>query len=83
MLNWLKITNKKGQKMKLKKALKIAKTSNFDYIAVDSNNFINMFKAVPTKNSIEWGNEFQELDTYTGSKNWKDTLRDVKKNYIN
>ena len=77
--------------MKLKQALKIAKDKGFDFIVVEVNKNIYMCKReklllCPDTNCETWLNEnsqravlrFELIGIYTGSKNWKDTLREVK-----
>jgi len=65
--------------MKLKKALKIAKKAGFDYVAVDRNKQIHMYGQKPETSELFWFSTILNIGTYTGSKDWKDTLRRVKK----
>jgi len=73
--------------MKLKKALKIARKIDGKYIAVDKSNVIYSYNQfVTNKHSDMWAvfkgdiGQFNyiRIGMYTGSKNWKETLRKVK-----
>jgi len=63
--------------MKLKEAKQIAIKAGFNYIAVDKDVFIYMFKEKPELFDILWDttSEYEHIGVYTGKKDWKDTLR--------
>ena len=67
--------------MKLKQALKIAKKRGFNFVAVDSNGVIYAHGEEPQQLRLGWCDrcwDYIRLGVYTGSKNWKNTLRGVK-----
>ena len=69
--------------MKLKKAIKIAKKMNkkWNFVAVDCDNKIYVYTANEGHGYRQWycvDSDVCYLGIYTGSKNWKDTLRRVK-----
>ena len=70
--------------MKLKKAMKIAKKSNYNYVAVDANRDVYMFKDNPEvlqEDNNVWDScgSMECIGIYTGKKAWKDTLRNCNK----
>ena len=71
--------------MKLKQAVRKARKSGYAWVAVDENKTIYMYKVKPSGRYMSecWDtagpSSWVELvEKYTGSKDWKDTLREVK-----
>ncbi|RLB66284.1 MAG: hypothetical protein DRH08_06545 [Deltaproteobacteria bacterium] len=66
--------------MKLKEAIKEAKKLGFNWVGVDNYSlFIYAYQDKPKKSEASWvaRSPFEAIGEYSGSKNWKDTLRKV------
>ncbi len=69
--------------MKLKKALKLAKLQGFKWVAVDKDLTVYMYTNEPIgePKHEHWntdGGLCSDFGIYTGNKDWKETLREVK-----
>ena len=56
--------------MKLKEAIEAVKSTDFNFVAVDRSGRLWAYENLPEVNT--------ELGDYSGSKDWKDTLRNVE-----